>query len=151
MNDRSVTHATFNLARLLKAAPDRVWLAYADPQKKREWFAATEAAVTQAYHLDFREGGSELWRGSFNGMKVEMQAQFVDLVPDQRIVTAYQMHIDGKRISVSVQTVELRADPAGCALKLTEYGAYLDGYDNEESRRKGTEDLLDALASAVED
>jgi hypothetical protein len=60
------------------------------------------------------------------------------------------MHVDDKRISVSVATIELTADGKRTRLKLTEQGAYLDGLDNGDKRREGTEGLLDALGESLE-
>ena len=78
-----------------------------------------------------------------------MQASYIDLVEDQRLVLAYQMHIDGQRISASVQTTEFTEVADGTELKLTEYGAYLDGLDGPDMRKTGTEWLLDTLAAML--
>ena len=50
-----------------------------------------------------------------------------------------------KRISVSLATVEVKAEGKGTRLTLTEQGAYLDGSDDGSLRKQGTEGLLDAL------
>jgi hypothetical protein len=59
------------------------------------------------------------------------------------------MHLDDKRISVSLTTVELKPEGAGTRLILTEQDAFLDGYDNPAQREQGTRDLLDALAEEL--
>ena len=48
-------------------------------------------------------------------------------MPDERIVYTYSMHLDQTLLSISVATVEFRAEGAGTRLVLTEQGAYLDG------------------------
>ena len=40
----------------------------------------------------------------------EFEALYQDIVPDERIVYTYEMHLDEPRISVSLSTVELRPD-----------------------------------------
>jgi uncharacterized protein YndB with AHSA1/START domain len=70
-------------------------------------------------------------------------------VPDERIVYAYDMHLDDRRISVSLATVELKAARAGARLIFTEQGAFLDGLDTPEQREQGTGSLLDALAKEL--
>ena len=72
-------------------------------------------------------------------------ALYQDIVDDERIVYSYEMTMNGRRISVSVATLEFLADGGGTRLILTEQGAYLDGLDTNAARQQGTEELLDAL------
>ena len=49
-------------------------------------------------------------------------------------------------------TIELRAAAGGGTdFVLTEQGVYLDGLDNVDQRRKGTEDLMDRLGKSLTD
>jgi uncharacterized protein YndB with AHSA1/START domain len=77
-------------------------------------------------------------------------ARYQDIVPGERIVSTYDMHLDDKRISVSLATVEFKAAAAGTRLVYTEQGAFLDGFDMPAQRKQGTEDLLDALAAYLQ-
>jgi uncharacterized protein YndB with AHSA1/START domain len=71
-------------------------------------------------------------------------------LPDQRIVYANDMHLDDKRISVSLATVEFKpVGSAGTRLIFTEQAVFLDGYDDAESRERGTRGLLDKLEMAL--
>ena len=150
MIPRSVIHSTFTLTRALPVPPERVWQAYADPAQKRKWFVDSGNSTTAEYDLDFREGGSEVWRGTFDGSpQILMRASYIDLLENQRLVVAYQMHIGEQRISVSTQTTEFIPTAKGTELKLTEYGAYLDGLDGPDLRKGGTEWLLDTLAAML--
>jgi len=76
-------------------------------------------------------------------------ATYYDIVPDERFVIAYDMHLDDKRISVSLATVEFQPAGNGTRLKYTEQGAFLDGYDDAGSRERGTQGLLDQLDAAL--
>ena len=55
------------------------------------------------------------------------------------------MHLDERKISVSLATMELTAEGEGCRVKVTEQGLFLDGYDDAGSRERGTAFLLDRL------
>lgn len=150
MTERSTIHDTFTLTRRLPASPARVWDAYADPAKKKAWFTSAPGGVTAHYSLEFREGGSESWSGTFGDSPViELDARYIDVVPETRIIISYAMKIGGNRISVSTQTTEMRPDGDGTLLTLTEYGAYLDGFDDPGLRVSGTEDLLRRLEEFV--
>ena len=72
--------------------------------------------------------------------------RYQDIVPDERIVSTYDMHMNGERISVSLATTELKPEGNGTRLVYTEQGAFLDGYDTPAQREHGTRELLEALA-----
>jgi hypothetical protein len=59
------------------------------------------------------------------------------------------MSMNDQRISVSVATIEIRGAGGGSDFVLVEQGVYLDGLDNPEQRRQGTEQLMDALAKSL--
>ena len=61
------------------------------------------------------------------------------------------MHLDDRKISVSLATVELRPDGAGTEFVITEQGAFLDGYDDAGAREHGTGILLDRLGASLKD
>ncbi|HEX9785108.1 MAG TPA: SRPBCC domain-containing protein, partial [Opitutaceae bacterium] len=83
------------------------------------------------------------------GRVSDFQAQYHDIVQDRRIVYSYSMHIDDKKISVSLATIEFEPAGKGTKLVLTEQGAFLDGYDDAGSRERGTGSLLDALEKSL--
>ena len=147
---RSVTHATFFIERTYDAPPARVFHAFADPSAKAQWFTGPEEWGPDEHELDFRVGGREVSRGGPKGGPIHTyEARYYDIVPDQRIVLAYDMHLDETRISVSLATIELEPDGASTKLTYTEQGAFLDGYDDAGTRERGTRDLLDALGEAL--
>ena len=151
MTERSVTHASFTLERRYPASPSRVFAAWADPAIKPRWFGGGDEEVKE-YRLDFRVGGREHSAGGVPGGdgSYSYDALYQDIVPNERIVYTYDMHIGGPRISVSLSTVEFKAEGANTVLVYTEQGVYLDGLDTPEQREQGTRELLEALGRVVE-
>jgi uncharacterized protein YndB with AHSA1/START domain len=144
----SVTHSTFSLERTYDASPARVFAAFADPEQKAQWFAGPEEWEQPVFEFDFRVGGREMNSGGPKGGPVHhFAALYYDIVPDERIVYSYEMHLDDKRISVSLATIELTPAAEGTRLTLTEQGAYLDDFDDPKLRETGTRDLLEALGA----
>jgi uncharacterized protein YndB with AHSA1/START domain len=147
MSDRSVEHATFSVERTYDTSPARVFAAWADPAAKARWFGRD----TSEFELDFRVGGRELNRGSApDGNRYTFAALYQDIVPDERIVYSYDMHLGETRISVSLATIEFKAQGSGTRLVLTEQGAFLDGHDSPAQREQGTGGLLEALGKELE-
>jgi uncharacterized protein YndB with AHSA1/START domain len=148
---RSVAHASFHLQRSYDAAVERVWRALTDPAAKQKWFAGAPGKWEQLErHMDVRVGGTERLRGRWEGGVVStFDATYHDVIPNERLVYSYIMHMDEKKISVSLATIELRAEVKGTNLKVTEQGAFLDGYDDAGSREQGTGYLLDALGASL--
>jgi uncharacterized protein YndB with AHSA1/START domain len=146
----SVVHDTIVIERAYPAPPERVFAAFAQPALKARWFASEPAWVEVAHELDFRVGGREHKRGGPAGGPVQrFEARYLDIVPDHRILFAYDMHLDERRISVSLATVELVPDGPGTALTFTEQGAFLDGLDEPATRAGGWASFLDVLGEAL--
>lgn len=144
---RSVVHDSFAIERTYPAPPERVFAAWATLEAKSQWFGDDEIDSVSDHTLDFRAGGREHVSGVAGDMKFDFEATYHDIVPNERIVWSYEMHLNGARISVSVGTVELTPAPGGTTLVMTEQGAFLDGLDTNEQRRAGTEELLNNLGN----
>ena len=148
---RSVVHATFHLQRCYPAPLARVWRALTDPAAKQAWFAGTPGKWELLdREMDVRVGGRERLKGRWEGGVVsDFEATYHDVVPHERLVYSYVMHLDDRKISVSLATLQLQADGDGTILKVSEQGAFLDGYDDAGSREQGTGFLLDALGASL--
>ncbi|TWP52180.1 polyketide cyclase [Lentzea tibetensis] len=139
----TVKHATFTIERTYPASPEKVWNAWSDPEKKAKWFAGPHE--TSDHELDFRIGGREHVSGKAEDTLHRYEAVYQDIVPNERIVTTYQMYQDETRTSVSVATVEIEPDGEGTRLTYTEQGAFFDDLDRVEWREQGTNTLFDQL------
>jgi uncharacterized protein YndB with AHSA1/START domain len=143
MSGRSVEHATFVVEREYDVSPERAFAAWADPEAKARWYVDSDASL----ELDFRVGGWERSRGAApDGRPYSYEALYQDIVPAERIVYTYDMHLAETRISVSLATVEFTPlGEAGTHLVFTEQGAFLDGYELPARREHGMGSLLDSL------
>jgi uncharacterized protein YndB with AHSA1/START domain len=151
MSKRSTLHSTFVIERLFTARPGKVFAAWSDPLIKGRWFVGPDEWKRSPHQLDFRVGGRETMSGGPPGGPVHLfDARYQDIVPDVRLIYTYTMHLDTKRISASVATVEFRAEGTGTKMIFTEQGVFLDGFDDAAGREKGTRDLFDKLATVVD-
>ena len=151
--ERSVVHAMFDLERTYEVPTARVWKALTDPAAKQKWFAGEPRRwELLERQMDVRVGGSERVRGRWEGGVVStFDAVYHDVIPNERLVYSYQMFLDDKKISVSLATIELKDGGGRTTLKVTEQGAFLDGYEDAGSRQHGTGHLLDALGKSLAD
>jgi uncharacterized protein YndB with AHSA1/START domain len=151
MAERSVTHADFTIERTYRATPEKVYQAFADPEVKKQWFKGPDDWRREESTYDFRVGGHETSVGGpKDGWTSSFRAMYLDIIPNERIIYSYDMDLDGKEISASLAVLEFKPEGDGTKLILTEHGAYLDGWDNPDQRRHGTEELLENLAKVVE-
>jgi uncharacterized protein YndB with AHSA1/START domain len=150
---RSVVHATFHLERTYDASVARVWRALTDEAAKQKWFGGSPGRwELLERHMDVRVGGTERLKGRWEGGVVStFEAAYLDVIPNERLVYSYVMHLDDKKISASLATMQLKAVGKKTILMVAEQGAFLDGYDDAGSREHGTGHLLDALGASLAD
>jgi len=146
---RTVAHGSFTIERTYPASPRTVFEAWASRDAKNAWFAEGDDFLKSVdeFRLDFRVGGEERLAGVLgaSGNRFEYNSTYNDILDGQRIVATYDVLINGRRISVSLLTVELEPAGEGTRLTMTEQGAFLDGLDTNEQRIEGATDSLDNL------
>src|SRR6202011_5562070 len=147
---RSVVHATFCIERTYPASPAQVFKALTDPAAKAKWFTGGNGYTLLAREMDVRPGGREHVKGRKDtGVVSTFDAMYSDVVADERIVYAYEMHLDDPKISVSLATLELKPAGTDTRLVMTEQEAFLDGYDDAGSREHGSVFFLVALGNSL--
>lgn len=145
-----VAHATFTIERRYPETPARVYQAFTDREAKLRWYVGGEGWEVFSYDLDLRYGGWERSRFAFQGgPEVTNDTVFLDVVPGERIVNAYQMTVAGKPISVSLATLELFPDGDGTRLVFTEQGAYFGDPEAAKHREEGCRGLFEILAKEL--
>jgi len=141
----------FTIERHLSASPALAFSAWSTAEAKSQWFVGPNTWALLDRHFDFREGGSECVEGRFDTGKVSLfRCQYHNIVPNERIIYSYDMFVDGKRISVSLATIEFMADGEGTHLKMTEQIVHLDGYPTPEDREVGTRYMVEMAAAYIE-
>src|SRR3954470_5450043 len=144
----SIRQHDFTIERRFRQTPAQTFRAFADPGLKQRWFGVPEAWTDAQLELDFRVGGSEVSVGRDpRGALHEFRSRYHDIVDGERIVFAYDLLLDGRLISVSLTTVEVRPDGHGTRLVFTEHGAFFDDLEDPAERQHGTGLLLDGLAA----
>jgi uncharacterized protein YndB with AHSA1/START domain len=152
MAEQSTIHSTFVIERTYSAKPERVFRAFADPAQKRRWFVENDHHKVEHFEMDFRVGGKEQGRFRLGkgtpvaGMLCTNDTVYQDIVPNQRVVLASTMSLNGKCISASLVTFEFLPSVKGTDLICTHQGAFFEGSDGPEMRQEGWEKLLDKLS-----
>jgi uncharacterized protein YndB with AHSA1/START domain len=132
-----------------------VFKALTNPAAKAKWFAGGNGYTLLVREMDATPGGREVVKGRWDsGVVSSFEATYHDVIPDERVVYSYVMHLDDRKISASLATLELRPakdGSGGTHLVMTEQGAFLDGYDDAGSRERGSQFLLDMLGDSLKD
>ena len=174
MSKRFTRHSTFTIERSFAvptAAQAEAWPAIkagrhtliAAPTGSGKTLAAFLAAITnrqslavrdlardEGKEIDFRVGGRETVSGGPPGGPIHSyNALYQDIVPNERIVLTYEMHLDKTRISVTLGTSEFKPAGLGTKLVYTEQSVFLDGHDDAGAREHGTRALFDNLDAAL--
>jgi uncharacterized protein YndB with AHSA1/START domain len=145
---RAVAHAGFTLVREYPVQLQHVWDAFAEEEQRRAWFGGGANWDLGEWRHDFRTGGLDVAEGRFHGGPLtRYEARYTDIVPGLRIVTSYDMWLDGAHISTSVASYEFETVDGGTRLTHAEHGIHLDGLDDPAQREAGSKGLLDALGA----
>ncbi len=143
MEKLKVAHEIFSIEKIYKASSESVFSAWGDLDAKAQWFIGPGDWKVVERKLDFREGGKEVLHGRFeNGRETLYRAEFYNIIPNERIVFVYDMHVHKTLHSVSIASVEIeKVDSSSTKLRFTEQVAFLDdtiGSQGVASRREGT-------------
>ena len=155
MSDQTAVHNTFVLERSYPKPPEDVFAAFADPDKKRRWYAESRGLEVVAFDQDFRVGGVERLQYRFNqgspfpGAALVNEGRYQDIVPNRRIVTASTMDLADRRISATLVTFEFLPTDKGTDLICTHQGTFFEGADGPEMRQQGWQTLFDRLEKAL--
>jgi len=150
MPETAVTHSTFVVERNYPQSPDRVFSAFAQPARKRRWYAEGDHEIKE-YELEFRIGGNEHLHYRFKeghpiaGSEIDNVSTYQDIVPEKRIVFTQKMSLNGKPVSITLVTFEFQAAESGTTLVLTNQGTFVDWPDGAQMIEHGWRGLLESL------
>ena len=149
--ERRLARAGFTLTRDYPVAVERVWDAFADEEQKRAWFGADDHFDAGEWIFDFRVGGRDVAEAAFhNGPVSRFESVYTDIVERTRIVTTYDMWIDGVHMSTSVASFEFEPSESsdGPSTRFThvEHGVFFDQFwADGPNREAGSRGILDKL------
>ena len=148
---RSIKHSSFVIERRYDFDPAQVYRAWVIPDAKARWFSGPpDKWSEEVREMDVRVGGRDRLIGKFmDGSESRFEALYFDVVPEKRLVYTYDMYWQGKKISVSLASIEFVLAGKGTKLVVTEQHAFLDGYEDSGSRERGTRSLLENLATSL--
>lgn len=146
--ERRLAHAGFTLTRDYPVPVERVWAAFAEEDQKRAWYGNADAFEPGEWAFDFRVGGRDVAEGAFHDGPVSRYvATYTDIVEHVRIVTTYDMWLDGVHMSTSVASVEFEPIDGGTRFTHVEHGVFFDRFEADApGREEGSRGLLDLLA-----
>jgi uncharacterized protein YndB with AHSA1/START domain len=153
--ERRLARAGFTLTRDYPVAVERVWAAFADEDEKLAWWGAGDAIEPREWVYDFRVGGRDVAEGKFHdGPVTRYVATYADIVEHARIVTTYDMWLDGVHMSTSVASLEFEPiDGAtegaeGTRFTHVEHGVFFDQFwADGAGREAGSRGLLESLGT----
>ena len=133
---------SLTLKRRLSAPPEKVYAAWADPQKLAQWFgpASVKEDSVQA-EIDLRVGGR--YRISFdaNGQYNQVGGVYREVVPNERLVFTWAWHSTPER--ESLVTVSIK--PEGSGTLLTFHHAQFADAVARDNHERGWTELLAKL------
>jgi len=146
-NVEPAARPSLTLKRRFNAAPEKVYAAWADPQKLVQWFGPgpVEEGSVKA-DIDLRVGGR--YRISFyatDGEYFQAGGVYREIVPNELLVMSWAWHSTPER--ESQLTISLKPDGAGTLLTL-----HHEQFFNEAARdghEKGWTELLGKLEQFV--
>jgi uncharacterized protein YndB with AHSA1/START domain len=142
-------HAEFTIERRLEASPALAFSAFAQLERKKQWFGCDPTGKA-VHELDFRVGGRETWEGQVHAHAHRNDTVYFDIIDNERIVYAYAMTWGGRRRSVSLTTITFASDGPGCLMRFHEQGVFFDGEADAIERERGTRiGLLEVYEEAL--
>ncbi|GAA3216260.1 SRPBCC domain-containing protein [Microbacterium terregens] len=145
---RRLAHSGFTLVRDYPVPVHNVWRAFAEEDRKRDWFGDGDTFARGAWAFDFRVGGRDVDEAQFHGGPLSRyEGVYTDIVEHERIVTTYDMWLDGAHMSTSIASFEFESIPDGTRLTHVEHGIFFDRFwADAPQREQGMRGILETLA-----
>lgn len=143
----TTAHDTITFERSFRCPLGLLYEAFADPVARARWGTPSPSAVIIYDKADFRVGGTDLSRcGAKHDPRFHVEATYLDIMPESRIVYSETVSEAGRRLSAALQTIEMKATVEGSSLKVTVQIAAFDGADIADGVRHGFNAALANLA-----
>jgi uncharacterized protein YndB with AHSA1/START domain len=143
----TIKHGSFTVERRYSAPPDKVFVAFAHADARREWLVFADGWTIHEYRpADPTVAGAvEFSRFSPPGADIVLTnaTTWLHVEQSKTLIYAYHMTMAEAPLSSSLVTITFASDGSGTLLELTEQGAYFDG--NIAGREEGTRALLEGV------
>ena len=144
--DSSIHYATLEFERFVPVAVSRVFGAYVSVEERMRWGAPSDGSVLLYDATNFSIGGTDRFRcGSKSNPQYHGTTWYNDIVTDSRIVSSERVEIDGRCLSVSLNTFEFLPENGGTRLRLTVQLASFVGSGMIKGNQDGQNSALDNL------
>jgi uncharacterized protein YndB with AHSA1/START domain len=145
MNEK-LQHATIILERSYRAPVERVFSEFADPVARARWSPPSNDVLIYN-QTDFRAGGRDLFLcGPKDDPKFRGETLYHVVVPNKSVVSSETVDADGRRLAVSLSTLDFEATGESTSLKLTVQMVSLVGAGMIEGYESGNRSALENLA-----
>lgn len=147
--ERRLARSGFTLTRDYPVPVGKVWAAFAQEEQKIHWFGSGDTYESGEWRFDFRVGGHDVAEGAFHdGPVSRYEATYTDIIKHVRIVTTYDMWLDGDHMSTSVASFEFDEVDGGTRFTHVEHGVFFDRFHADGTgHEQGSRGLLDDLAA----
>jgi uncharacterized protein YndB with AHSA1/START domain len=147
--------AALTLTRRLDHPVARVWAAFTEADRRRDWFKGPPGGTQLERRYDFRVGGGEDWRVRWSsGLTTGYHARFHAIVPETRLTYVFDVTHDDAIFSVSLADVTFTEVDAGTTelvlMEALAYHAEGDRGEIHQNRIHGTASILDAFEAALD-
>jgi uncharacterized protein YndB with AHSA1/START domain len=151
MKPVATAHHTVVVKRMLDAAPQRVFAAFAEHDALRRWYVPGDDSWScKIAHHEFRVGGSHLMTfGPPGEVQYTEDCRYEDIVENQRICYVMTVLQGKERLTTSMVTVEIAGQGKRTALTVTDQLVILDGSDTAAGREQGWGETLDKLPAEL--
>lgn len=147
---RKVTHATLVFNRLCAAPVQRVFAAFADPMERERWGTPSENAAFAYDETNFRIGGRDVFRcGPKKNPRFRGIVTYLDILPNQRIISSEAVEIEGSRLFISLVTTTFEPKSKGTKVNVTVQVISFAGAGMIEGIKDGNNASLDNLVKVV--
>lgn len=147
-----IEHTSFVVVRELSLSPRHAFRFWSEAELKARWTGCHPDWLVLEDGFDFRVGGTEAkrWRTP-SGEEQTFHAHYLDIVPERRIIYAYEMSFAGTRLSASLVTITFEMAGRRTKMTFTEQVAILaGGIGARDQRLMGTEQGLDRLVELAQ-
>ncbi len=152
MSNSNTHHGTVAVERSIGAPIARVYAAFADPAEREKWGAPSDTAVFLYEETDFRVGGRDVARcGTMNDPRFRVEARYVDIVPERRVVWTETITEMGQRIlAANLTTLEFITDGQRTSVRVTVQVTSFVGPGMINNTKAGHTGSLEGMARHLE-